>query len=178
MAAIDFKSDKRIPEDARKKLRAFCGDLGEDIVALAIDLGVSVFADDDLLPYESGALKFDPFCGSRSKYKIVVNPRHSPERQRFTIAHELAHFLLHRDDSAFGPLPETIHRDENGFRYIDQPDPGREREANRFASALLMPPNLFAPAFRRFNGDVASLAKLFGVSERAASIRVTELRLR
>lgn len=177
MAALDFRSDKRIGANERRQLRAFCGELGGEIVKLANDLGVKVFAE-ALWPYQSGYLEYAPTCGSMSNYRIVINASQPVERQRFTIAHELAHFLLHRDSDDFEIRTETKHRSSDIFIYELEPeDKKMEREANVFAAALLLPKNLFAPAHRRLDGDREQLKKLFLVSSEVIDRRCKELRL-
>jgi len=172
-----FHADPRIDDRTRLLLRGFCETLGEDILRLARDLGLKVF-EEDLLPYESGFLEYAPTCGSASNFRIVVNRHQSIERRRFSVAHEIAHFVLHRDKSDFAFRSETRHRtnkDLDPFVYLDQCDKHLEAEANKFASALLMPPNLFRPANIRLEGDVDRLAKLFGVSREVARRRLSEL---
>ncbi|MGB8622552.1 MAG: ImmA/IrrE family metallo-endopeptidase, partial [Paracoccaceae bacterium] len=73
---------------------------------------------------------------------------------------------------------ETKHRSADFFDYIEPDDPKKEAEANAFAAALLMPPNLFKPAFARFSGDIKKLSTLFDVSEATVCRRVRELALR
>ena len=85
-------------------------------------------------------------------------------RQRFTLAHELGHLMLHE----LG----TVFRDATGYRSDDH----REHEANRFAARLLMPRSLLVPAFHRLR-DLDDLATLFNVSEQARSIRLRSLNL-
>jgi Zn-dependent peptidase ImmA (M78 family) len=69
---------------------------------------------------------------------IGVNSSNAPVRQRFTIAHELGHYLMHSQNI------DDIHVD-NGFdiRFRDdlssQGTDSGEREANYFAAELLMP---------------------------------------
>ena len=61
----------------------------------------------------------------------TVNANHHPTRQRFTLAHELAHYILHRNKHS-----EFV--DNTYFRSIDSENP-MEYEANAFAGVLLMP---------------------------------------
>jgi Zn-dependent peptidase ImmA (M78 family) len=98
MASINFRDDRRLSQVERGKLREFCGSLDSDIVELANALGIKVFVE-DLLPYDKGYLEYDPVCGSKSNFKIVINQSAPIEVQRFTVAHELAHFLLHKEDA-------------------------------------------------------------------------------
>lgn len=109
-----------------------------------------------------------------------VNALHHPHRQRFTIAHEIGHLLLHRDTaSVFVDSSPVFFRDaasSEGTRI-------QEIEANAFASALLMPQD----AIREFVGNqpidvhdeaaMKSLAGRFEVSVQALTIRLTRLGL-
>lgn len=88
---------------------------------------------------------------------IVVNSRDGRERQRFTIAHELGHLLLHESG--------------NLYRDVSFSGPG-EIEANKFAADLLMPMWMLDPFSRRYRGDVGALARIFQVSEQAMRIRL------
>src|ERR1700690_2516030 len=75
---------------------------------------------------------------------IGVNALHHPNRQRFTIAHELGHLALHRDmittnihvDKGFPAL--ALRRDTDSAKGTDPV----EIEANQFSAALLMPGEL------------------------------------
>jgi Zn-dependent peptidase ImmA (M78 family) len=62
---------------------------------------------------------------------IKVNRHDVKERQRFTIAHEIAHFLLHRDRLAGGITDDVLYRS----RLSDD----LEKEANRLAADIIMP---------------------------------------
>ncbi|MFL6197761.1 MAG: DnaB-like helicase C-terminal domain-containing protein [Thermoanaerobaculia bacterium] len=101
---------------------------------------------------------------SQARDLIVVDTNGvSPTRLRFTLAHELGHQLLGHSSSPCST--HSIH---------EFPKDNQERDANKFAVALLMPPDLFSadvalrgPAFR----EISSLAELYGVSLTAAAIR-------
>lgn len=107
--------------------------------------------------------------GSGNSGILTVNSKQSPERQRFSIAHEIGHWHLHR-----GHLM-MCRTDE-----IDGPSmtaKGFEREADSFASALLMPAALFAPAALALARrdpwtQVSELARQFGTSLTATAIRM------
>ena len=91
------------------------------------------------------------------KARIYVNRDDNPGRQTFTIAHELGHWLLHRDifleePDRYPVLPR--------FSQPDRDDP-LEKEANKFAAALLVPERLLRPVK---NAPVTILADVFGVS--------------
>jgi len=95
------------------------------------------------LDYEtSGKLFF-------SEKLILLNSKDSPERQRFTIAHELAHICLHIKDKDF--LFPIVYRDK---------DCKTESRANIFAAALLMPRKLI------YSSLIKDLARIREKSEK------------
>lgn len=182
MAGFSFKADHRITDWQRTRLREFCSALDGNVVELANELGLKVFAE-DLLPYERGYLENAPSLGSPSGWVVRINERDRPETQKFTVAHELGHFVLHGArleglDMFDGRVNRNTEGSSDPFSYLEDRDRTMEAEANAFAASLLMPKNLFGPAFDRLNGDIGALARLFAVSESAVSRRVNELRLR
>lgn len=118
---------------------------------------------------------------------IMVNKAHHPNRQRFTIAHELGHLVLHHNsgDKLFidTHLRAYQRRGSANSGVYEQPGstttPAEEREANQFASALLMPREMLLSMTvgREFwdESDVAALAAEFGVSEQTMTIRLRQL---
>lgn len=66
-----------------------------DILAIARDMGVAVYTD-MLGPEVSGLIRRDQSAeAGPSGYLILVNQDHPLNRKRFTVAHEIAHFVLH-----------------------------------------------------------------------------------
>lgn len=111
---------------------------------------------------------------------IGVNKDHHPHRQRFTIAHEIGHFLLHRSsDRVFIDAAPVFFRDENTSSGRDP----QEIEANQFAAELLMPERELRalvsvqPIDVFDDAGVRRLATHFGVSAQALTIRLTRLGL-
>jgi len=111
---------------------------------------------------------------------IGVNAAHHPNRQRFTVAHELGHLLLH--GAADGIRVDDVHVDRS-FHLRSQlssegTDPA-EREANFFAAELLMPEHFLRAEALSFDlvDDAAAkdLAKRYGVSVQAMMIRLANL---
>jgi len=79
-----------------------------------------------------------------------VNSAHSPTRQRFSLAHELGHALMHlppnppaEGDAVVDRPLEVLYRDGLSAKGKDK----REIEANSFAAELLMPAALVSPSF-------------------------------
>ncbi len=110
---------------------------------------------------------------------IVVNEDHHENRQRFTIAHEIAHFRLHKTN-------EQAHLDED-FRVYKRDkksslatDPN-EIEANQYAAELLMPQKFLLGDFLRARADRSGiairLANKYQVSPRAMEFRLGNLGL-
>ena len=100
-------------------------------------------------------------------YRISLNHMDSPRRKRFTLAHEIAHYILHRDLIGDGITDRGLYRS----RLSDT----IERQANRYAANLLMPSGLVRAAWREGDCSVAGMAARFNVSEEAARIRLSEL---
>jgi Zn-dependent peptidase ImmA (M78 family) len=114
---------------------------------------------------------------------IAVKRGDAPVRQRFTIAHEIGHFVLghhlqrkqlvHADQHH-----QVIYRSQSGSRGLDP----LEVQANQFAASLLMPAKLVRDQVERLQkpmqeADVSALAREFKVSEQAMTIRLTTLSL-
>ncbi|MDX8358571.1 ImmA/IrrE family metallo-endopeptidase [Sphingopyxis terrae] len=129
--------------------------------ALATELGVTVLRS-DLPPGISGTLSRN--APNSDMWTIRVN-RHEPKvRQRFTIAHELAHFLLHRDQIKDGITDDTFYRSGLSER--------REWEANRLAAEILMPWHLVRALVNEGKVNPKDLASALEVSEAAMNIRL------
>ncbi|MEO9601183.1 ImmA/IrrE family metallo-endopeptidase [Parasphingorhabdus sp.] len=102
-------------------------------------------------------------------YRIVVNANHAQTRQRFTAAHELGHYIYHRDLLGEGVGDNRAYRTEGTDRPNMNIRPIHERQANSFAANVLMPKHRLV--------DVAGettlgLANRFGVSQEAMRIRL------
>jgi hypothetical protein len=135
--------------------------------------------DDDGL---SGFLLRGPAVPGEWRAIIGVNKDHHPNRQRFSIAHELGHLLLHAGGEEVHVDRDTVFqvklRDSESSKGTD-PD---EREANAFAAELLMPASFL---LRDLEGvevledtNVGDLASRYGVSQQALMIRLANLGIR
>lgn len=107
--------------------------------------------------------------------------KNNPGRRNFTIAHELGHWFLHKDlaqENLFGMKGKVLI-----CRGINNKIDNKERQANIFASHLLMPKKFLRTQLNNFTTplneyDLIELAKIFQVSKQAMKIRlVDELRL-
>jgi Zn-dependent peptidase ImmA (M78 family) len=108
---------------------------------------------------------------------IGVNSTHVSTRQRFTLAHEIAHLVMHKGDPVFiDRLVRVNWRD-------GRPGP-KEIEANAFAAELLMPRTLMNREIDRVLARsrqiapeqlIAKLAETFRVSQEAMGYRLVNL---
>lgn len=109
-----------------------------------------------------------------SRALIGVNSSEGSTRQRFTIAHELGHFYLHPQKDTFVDYRDNS---EGVIRTT------REREADMFAAALLMPRTLLQRDFKNLSkegfteDELQLLVKKYQVSEKAMRFRLLNLNL-
>lgn len=135
---------------------------------MAAALGLVVDVDAHLPPDVSGLIaRVSGVNGDR--YRISINGIDNPARRRFTLAHEIAHFLLHREYLDGEITDDRMYRSRLGD--------AMERQANRLAAQLLMPGNLVRVAWEAGAHDAAALARTFDVSTQAMEIRLRELGL-
>lgn len=108
---------------------------------------------------------------------IVVNAAHAPVRKRFTIAHEIGHFVLHDDE---------VHVDQFRNEKSSDGTHAKEIEANAFAAELLMPEEIVTKLVGRFSmmaldpeteEHVKKVARQLEVSAEALTIRLATLGL-
>jgi len=135
--------------------------------ALCAQLDIEEIQEIDTAGFEA-ALIMD---GLKARGSILLAKGQRPERRRFSIGHELGHFLIpsHR--------PHPSHPFEcslSDFYLLDAKDRNRRRrieaEANRFAAKLLMPPVRVRQAIGQSGSTLESLialAKNFAVSKEA-----------
>jgi hypothetical protein len=97
-------------------------------------------------------------------HAIVVRGGSSEHRRRFTIAHEIGHFVLH---------PQRRAPERGGG--VNASWQQQEREADQFAAELLMPEALVREAMLQEGSDVGRLAGRFDVSRKAMQTRLRTL---
>lgn len=114
----------------------------------------------------------DPFCSEAALeplgdgHAIVLAGPSSERRRRFTIAHEVGHFVLH---------PQRQRAERGGLTNAGMQ--AEEREADRFAAELLMPEHLVRQAVVQLGADAGRLADRFEVSQAAMRVRLSRLGL-
>ncbi|MBL7789359.1 MAG: ImmA/IrrE family metallo-endopeptidase [Chitinophagales bacterium] len=153
-------------EDLLKKYQLFKAPI--DIESLVSEIGISLFGkklEDNI----SGVLiirEGKPMISFNENEKKV-------ERRRFTIAHELGHFILHSKNQPMF-IDRKMYRDINSTTGEKQ----WEVEANSFAASILMPKALIDEEIKSIQdgSDCAPvLAKRFRVSDVAMNYRLLNL---
>lgn len=148
-----------------------------DLTAIAKVLGLEI-RDQSLNDDISGCLiRID------GRNIIGVNADHHDNRKRFTIAHEIGHFLLHKGEEYHldrAPSFKINFRDAVSSAAID----ASEMEANLFAAELLMPADSLARDLEGGvdladddDGQLQALAERYGVSAQALTYRLMNLGL-
>lgn len=99
------------------------------------------------------------------KYIIYVNAADGRNRRRFTIAHEISHFILHKEQIDDNLTDNAMYRSRLSNVL--------ERQANRLASEILMPAELVFNLLNK-NKSISEMACLFEVSEEAMRIRLEQ----
>ena len=159
---------------AKETLDRVGSDVPIDVEAAARACGVTVLHQ-DLEDSVSGMLVIKDEHGV-----IGVNQNHHPNRRRFTIGHELGHYILHRRKAkVFVDASPVFYRDKISADGTET----QEVDANAFAAELLMPENVV----REYVGNqlvdvyddvtIHRLAARFGVSTQAITIRLIRLKL-
>lgn len=141
-----------------------------DLSPIATALGIVQIIAQDTKGFEGVLITQN----AKTTGSIAYNKASSPERRRFTIAHELGHFLLpfHAADAQCAKTDMGVMKSKDANRK-------REAEANRFAASLLMPQKHFAGDIRSLRAPetshIVKLASDYVVSKEAAARRYTDL---
>ncbi len=120
----------------------------------------------------SGMVYRDP-----NRKLVGVNSSHAPNRQRFTVAHEVGHLVLHKGKPVF------VDSFEGRINWRDGASAAEESEANAFAAELLMPRVFVNREVEKALEDrslspvqlIADMAKVFKVSQESMRYRLENL---
>jgi len=99
---------------------------------------------------------------------IVISPHTSISRQRYTIAHELGHIILKHNSNGKSLVQLFMRTPDPLLQRFD-------READIFASEILLPLPYFRNYAIQYNFDVNILSNIFQVSKTAVKIRLNEV---
>lgn len=153
-------------ESERTVLQKHLSETPVKLGSLAKDLGLEVFRS-SLKPGISGLI--EPSKSASSGYRIRINRHESVERQRFTLAHEISHYLLHREFIRNGVIDNTMYRSSLSNK--------QEIEANKLASKIVMPDKAVMQLRQNYLGFtfdemVHHMARDLRVSEPAMRIKL------
>lgn len=128
------------------------------ITDIANDFGIKVYKS--TMSGISGAI-----IKEDKEYVIYINSEDGRNRQRFTIAHEIAHYVLHKDKIGNNLTDNAMYRSRLSNVL--------EKQANRLASEILMPVK-FVMEYINENKNISQMASLFEISEEVVKIRLEE----
>lgn len=156
---------QNLPSKIRRDIDKYLAEHPVKLGAMAKQLGIKVLLS--TLPRgTSGQIGQE-----NGNFVIRINRHEAKHRQRFTLAHEIAHFLLHSDRiAAEGSWSENV--------LLRSGQPANvEYQANRLASDLVIPSAQLAEATREYSGPMTSeiiedLARKFRVSTVAMEIKL------
>ncbi len=149
----------------------------EMVAALLFDLGVQYVPD-----LRVGEREYAAFLDAERRL-VAIEANHHEHRRRFSLAHEIGHFVLHylprvTLQSHFRCSPEDMEVDGPPAATADRAQHLRQEwEANLFAGELLMPEKPLLAMYRVTGGKISRLARHFNVSPQAMEIRLKRLPL-
>jgi hypothetical protein len=156
----------KTPGEALEIAKRYVDDIPVRVFELATALGLGPVSS-DLPDNVSGMIRR---VGDR--WECVYNAAHARVRQRFTVAHEIGHFIYHRSLLHQGVGDTLAYRSEG--TELPNPNITREQEwqANNFASNLLVPTRWLRAAQAAGINDVKDLARHFDVSDTVMRIKL------
>ena len=151
----------RISPEDKSVVQKYLGEIPVKLGGIAKELGIVVKRSPTIPRNISGKITKLP-----TGYEIKINKFESLARQRFTLAHELAHFLLHRSEiDRLGEIADNVLYRSGASETI-------EYEANRLAAQIIMPDDAISERQKAIGKNVNQLAKEFGVSKAVVEIRI------
>ena len=158
---LNSKDDERMKEAAAALLNL----LGVDsekaaplrVVHLLKEMGFGLFRAGFVNPNQSGLIAVDSALPEKNPVfhtdrVVLVNQKDTRAHQRFTVAHELAHYIFDYNEAT----QPTYYK----AYFTTEKEDEIELRANRFAAELMMPTDTFKrefEAYRKEQGDAFSL---------------------
>ena len=144
-----------------------------DLEWITSELKIDLEYPDNMISDVYGSIS----ANGKGGYRIEIRKSDSPTRQRFTLAHELAHYLLHIDpkypDLSVVAEDNPFRADENIFLVANQYTRSQEWQANAFAAHILMPMEKLDRIIVRDEArNIGDLARIFNVSSEAIADRM------
>lgn len=133
-----------------------------DIDALADKLGLSVYYE-KMDTDQAGAILIES-----DKCGIIINEKDAPVRQRFTLAHEIGHFVSYKLQDKTGSVIEYRDGASSLGKNLE------EVFANKFAAAILMP-KIKLYEVKKIINDCDELSEWFNVSSESMKYRLSNI---
>ena len=95
------------------------------------EFGIKLIMSTELKDKENGYIEYNK---DTKEFSIVINDNHNIKRQNFTMAHELAHYVLHKDI-----VIDRGQLDRDSSKQYTDEERLLEREANIWGGNVLMP---------------------------------------
>lgn len=158
---------KSLQEEQVTIIKSYQDEFPIKVGSIAKDLGIIV-KKATLSAGISGQIKeVDGVC------TIRVNRHDVKARQRFTLAHEIAHFLLHRDQLGGDGITDDI-------LYRSSLSDPQEAQANRLAADIVMPWTLIQRSLEKYDGlkveqKIERIAEDAEISTTAIKIRLGKI---
>lgn len=151
------------------------------VVTVLEKMGFQLFRGTFDNPDQSGIIMVDSSLPEQNKLfetdrAVVVNRNDSVAHQRFTVAHEIAHYIFDYDERTQPTYRKAYLTTEH--------EDAVEKRANRFAAELLMPADRFVAEYKKCSSaqgnafslpsTITHLCKAFGVPAKAVQLRLDE----
>jgi Zn-dependent peptidase ImmA (M78 family) len=153
---------RSLPSEQIEIIVAHLQELPVKVGALAKDLGIIV-KKATLSAGISGEIK-----ETNDEVIVRINRHDVKARQRFTIAHEIAHFLLHRDKIGDGITDDILYRSSLSDEL--------EAQANRLAADIIMPWPLIEESLKELKGK--KVEEKIEIIAGQADVSVTAMKIR
>lgn len=163
----------------KRKVNKLLSDCNINLDAIDVNNKASIAVDiEGIAKHQNIKIIYHPFSNEISgvfykkegKLFLGVNSTHPKRRQRFTIAHELGHYILHSDD-----ILHYNEKIEDVYFRADKIQSKEESIANHFAAEILMPAELIQKCINNGVEQIGKLSELFNVSEGAMRYRLINL---
>ncbi|MBA5249666.1 MAG: ImmA/IrrE family metallo-endopeptidase [Gammaproteobacteria bacterium] len=151
----------KLTDEQRKIVLNFQETTPIDIGGLSRKFGVGAYIEDLGDEISGQIIKVQD---SNDKFAISVSQSDNKQEQRFTAAHELSHFLLHKDKIGDGIVDSPLYRSTMSNKI--------EVEANKLAADILMPYVKIDLAIEEGAKTLEDLARYFDVSVQAIKVRL------
>ncbi|MCY4037872.1 MAG: ImmA/IrrE family metallo-endopeptidase [Hyphomicrobiales bacterium] len=171
MSTILTESERTEIEERADALTSVYTEPAIPVCEIARENGLSVYEAD----FDERIRKLAGFCDFK-KERIYLNREGVAQSKNITAAHELGHWILHKECYDKNPEKYRYMYSKRGREDIDEGGGRtreREKQADYFARCLLVPRSLLRRFYTRYS--VAELAEVFNVPRFVMEKRIKEV---